>query len=816
MTGDPTKNPHDDASLENSDFRSRQILENLREIIWVVSSDFSRLEYVNPAYEKIWGRSLESLHADPLSWMESIHPDDRETVNGFIEAEKTSTSDGASFPAFRIFRDKGDIRWIRARLFRIRSNYGPGHQKGFIAQDVTRRRFFEVALRESEEKWRSLLENAPDNVLLVDLDGHVLFANRDFIGQAKADLMGKHLLRLLPPRFNRTVQSCLNRVVSLSEAAACDIVSVDVQGRKVFYEIRMSPAMVGGIVVAIAVSAMDITVRFEQEQTLMESEAFHRTLFEESPTGFSIQDFSAIEGPVQLLKDAGIKDLRAYLKANPDEVERLAKLVRLVRVNQATVDLYRAPDASAMVGPLYRVFQKTDHRHFIDQVVAFTSGVDRYEGEARNRDFEGSTLHLIIRKVVINRPGNGLTKILASLVDVTPIKAAEKERAALMLQLQQAQKMEAIGTLAGGVAHDFNNILSIILGNAELSKVDIDPSHPAHHNIQEICTASMRAKEIVQQLLGFSRQREQNLQPTHLMPLVKEGVKFMRATIPANIDMHSELTVTEDVILADATQIHQVMINLLTNASHAMEKTGGSLSVRADNVTLDRRLSAAILSVPAGRYVRIVISDTGQGIPEADRNRIFDPYFTTKTVGKGTGMGLAVVHGIINSYGGGIVLDSTPGVGTAFTIYLPLVDDAADVTLAKDEGPPTGSERVLFVDDEAMIVEIAEKMLARLGYRVRACTDPRTALLLVADEKAAIDLLITDMSMPGMTGDQLVEKIRQRLPSLPVILCTGHRDRVPKDKLTAMGITEILNKPVEMTTLALAVRRTLDRKRSNP
>jgi PAS domain S-box-containing protein len=800
----------DVSRLEKSDYRFRQVLENIREVIWVVSPDLRHLDYVSPAYQTIWGRTCESLHADPLSWMEPILPEDREAVDTFIEQVRTGTTEDATFPAFRIFQPGGAVRWIHARLFDMQQLDAGGRLKAVVAQDVTRSRFFKAALGEAEEKWRSVIENAPDQVMLSDLDGYIHFANRSFVGQEKTALVGQHLVRLIPAQFGRRVQSALHRVIHQTEPASCRIESTLPSGLTVYYDIRMSPVTVGNQTVAIAIYSTDITERVEQERIVSESEAFHRTLFEESPTGISIQDFSAVEASIRALNESGVTDLRAYLIAHPDEVVRLASLVKLVRVNQATVDIYSAPSDQDMIGPLYKLFKDNDHHHFIDQLVAFINGEDRYEGEARNRDYDGNTLHLIIRKVVINREKNGLSKVLAALIDVTPIRAAEKERQTLMSQLQQSQKMEAIGTLAGGVAHDFNNILSIILGNAELSLAEVKQDDPVSHNIQEIRDASLRAKDIVQQLLGFSRRTQQDLRSIHLIPLVKEALKFLRATIPADIDIQSTLSATDDVIRADATQIHQVMINLLANASHAMEETGGDLSILVDNVRLTHALGESILPVPAGNYVHVVVTDTGVGMSEVVKARIFDPYFTTKEQGKGTGMGLAVVHGILNNYGGGIVLKSEKDVGTSFELYFPLASDPVDEVAAKNAAVPTGSERILFVDDESMITEISEKLLGRLGYRVRCCTDPSEAAALINSESCPIDLLITDMAMPGLTGDKLVEQVRDRHPGLPVILCTGHSDRIPKSKLADLGIATILNKPVELNTLAMTVRQVLD------
>ena len=588
----------------------------------------------------------------------------------------------------------------------------------------------------------------------------------------------------------------------------------------------LSVAIIGLSVLLIRVSKKrakaeatlaDMTLRFtpitenSQEKRLIESEAFHRTFFEESPIGLVIQDFSAVEQAVAQLKESGVQDIQAYLKDHPEEVARLAEMVQNVRANQAMVALYRAPDIQWALGSITKFVKEGDLQHFIDQVVFFTDGQDFFEGEARNTDFAGNTLHLMIRKVVIQRSENGLSKVLVSLIDVTPMIQAEKEREALMIELQQAQKMEAIGTLAGGVAHDFNNILSIIMGNVELAMDDVPSDHPICLNLQEIKTASLRAKAIVKQLLGFSRKNEQSTGPVHLVPIMEEAIGLLRAMLPANIDIVKDLSVKNDVIQADATQIHQVMINLFTNAGHAMEEEGGRLSVRSKNVTVEQPLSSIIRPISPGRYVKVMVADTGVGIPEEIKRRIFEPYFTTKETGKGTGMGLPMVHGIMESYGGGIVLNSSPGRGTVFELYFPSIDMLPEQDPVFQETQiSTGSERILFVDDEQMIVDMVDKILSRLGYRVTPCLSPQNALNLLETDPTAFDLLITDMSMPEMTGKQLIKNIRLHHFTLPVILCTGYSDRLTGADAADLHIDAVLNKPVQMKTLSSIIRRVLD------
>jgi signal transduction histidine kinase/ActR/RegA family two-component response regulator len=389
---------------------------------------------------------------------------------------------------------------------------------------------------------------------------------------------------------------------------------------------------------------------------------------------------------------------------------------------------------------------------------------------------------------------------------------AEKERASLEEQLHQAQKVEAIGTLAGGIAHDFNNILTVILGYAELANLDIAEHSPAKDSLQHSMNAARRAKDLVQQILAFSRQGKQERKPLDMKPIVKEGLKFLRASLPATIKIRQDIEEDVGPIEADPTQIHQVLMNLCTNAAHAMDENGGELGVSLSKLDLDGEASAVHQGIEPGPYVRLRVSDTGHGIRRETLNRIFDPYFTTKEVGKGTGLGLAMVHGIAKSYGGGITVSSEAGKGSTFDVYFPRIE-AMDLPSKadKDEPLPMGRhERVLFVDDEVMITRVGRKTLEYLGYEVVTRTSSIEALELFRVQADRFDLVITDMTMPNMRGDKLAQELLKIRPGIPIILCTGFSEHITEEKAKAMGIRGFAMKPLVMKDLARAIRNTLD------
>ncbi len=389
-------------------------------------------------------------------------------------------------------------------------------------------------------------------------------------------------------------------------------------------------------------------------------------------------------------------------------------------------------------------------------------------------------------------------------------KKAEEERHQLQTRLQQAQKMEAIGTLAGGIAHDFNNILSAILGYTEMTGVALPQGHEAHETLEQVLKASHRAKDLVAQILAFSRQSEQEKKPTNLSLIVKEVLKLLRASLPSTIEIRQEITTDKDTVIADPVEIHQVLMNLCTNAHHAMTETGGVLEVTLTPVDLDADEAASYPDLRPGPYVRLTVSDTGHGIDRAIVGQIFDPYFTTKEKGVGTGLGLAVVDGIVKSHGGAITLRSQPGKGSTFDLFFPLVEmEAAPVTETVEQCP-RGSECILFVDDEEPLADLGRRMLHHLGYDVISRSSSVEALEAFRAQPDKFDLVVTDQTMPNMTGEMLAKKIMGIRSDIPIILCTGYSEVIREEHAKAIGIRTFVMKPIVLKEIARTVRRVLD------
>jgi PAS domain S-box-containing protein len=393
--------------------------------------------------------------------------------------------------------------------------------------------------------------------------------------------------------------------------------------------------------------------------------------------------------------------------------------------------------------------------------------------------------------------------------DITEIKSMEQERRHTEAQLRQAQKMEAIGTLAGGIAHDFNNILSAILGYSELALDDALHGQPSANYIREILKAGGRARDLVYQILTFSRQTESEAKPIMVQPIVKEAMKLLRASLPSTIEISGDIG-SSAIVEADPIQIHQVIMNLCTNAGHAMRPTGGTLNVILSEETLASDFPDHQPAVLPGEYLKIAVSDTGPGIDPEILDRIFDPYFTTKEKGEGTGMGLAVVQGIVQNCHGFVTLETAPGEGTCFNVYLPVIHMDEPVQTKVKVAIPGGHEHILFVDDEPPLADLSKQILERMGYRVTIKTSSSEALELFKSDPASFDLVITDMTMPHMTGDVLTHKLKALRPDIPVIVCTGYSEKVTQEIIDRLKIRALIMKPIIRDELLLTVRQVID------
>jgi PAS domain S-box-containing protein len=437
--------------------------------------------------------------------------------------------------------------------------------------------------------------------------------------------------------------------------------------------------------------------------------------------------------------------------------------------------------------------------------------MDSYSLEKRYRRKDGGLVHASIAVRCIRKPDGAADYFLTVVQDQTARIEAERAQAELETQLRAAQKLEALGQLAGGIAHDFNNILTAIMAYTELATLDAEDPAEVRSHLEQVQIASTRARDLVRRILTFSRLRKQERKPLVLKPVIEEALSLVRSTLPTTIGMAARLESDAPVVLADGTQVHQVLMNLCTNSGYAMRDRPGRLEVALERVRVEAALVRAHPELREGWYARLAVSDTGSGMPADVLARVFEPFFTTKAPGEGTGLGLSVVHGIMQDHEGAVLVESVPGRGTTVSLYFPEQLGEAEVRLTEEKPSLRGrGERVLFVDDEQALCDSTRRLLDRLGYRTEAFSSPVAALDYFRQDPRAFDLVITDLSMPFMTGVELAREMMALNAALPVLLASGFSGSWTEEKVREQGLRGLVLKPVTAAALSAAIREILD------
>ncbi len=641
------------------------------------------------------------------------------------------------------------------------------------AENMRERRKAERSLAESEAKLRSILENIGVGISLINPEMKILELNkrmREWFPDIDPD---RHPICYqafnVPPR--QQVCSYCPTCKTLQDGRVHEATTRTPRDGEVFnYRIISSPLRnAAGELVAAIEMVDDITESSRSREALQRSNDLLHTIIEAAPVAIIGLD---LEG-------------RVHSVWNPAAEKMLG---------------WSAREVMGKPLPTVPEDRQEEFKRFREQI---RRGMTLDGVEVRRQRRDGTPIDYCIYASPLHDSQGGIRGNIALLVDIT-------ERKKLEAQLLQVQKIEAIGQLAGGIAHDFNNILSAITGYAELSVSILEPESQASEYLNLVLEASGRAKELINQILMFSRESVQDLRPIRVDFPVKEALKLIRASVPATIEIISRILSAASA-LADPTQIHQIVMNLCTNAAQAMQEKGGLLEVHLTDIIVE---PADILQnypdAKPGEYIRLSVSDRGHGIDARHLHRIFDPFFTTKKRGEGTGMGLSVVHGIVTSYGGFVYASNRTGGGSTFEILIPAQARAVAHDAVPETPIPTGNETILFVDDEDMLVDIVKRMLESLGYRVVARTSAVEALEAFKSNPDGFDLLITDMTMPKMSGLDLTERIHQLRPGFPVILCSGFGVEMNARNIAAYGLREIIHKPVLRRHMAMAVRKALD------
>jgi len=885
---DITERKRIEDSLNKSERKYHQLFEKSTDAIFIVNKSTGRYLDANAATEVLTGF--------PVSELKNLTTHEV-TPYGAKERLKTleSSSGKTNFEEVIYIRKDGSKRIAKLSVVPL-----DDETVYSIAHDITESKKAEKRLRDSELKFRNIVNSSPMGIHLYELreDDHLVFIGAN---PASDRILGIDTTQFVGKTIEEAFHGLIDTEVPVRYRDAAKTGSIWRTEQIIYRE-----GMINGVFEVVAFQIEpgkmaaffnEITSRKKAKEALQESEQKYKSLANNLNVGI----FRNTAGPEG-----------RFIEANPAIVKMFGFDSREEFLNTRVTDLYKnSNDREKYSDKLFKVgsvkneelqLQKKDGTSFIGSVSAVVvknknNEVKYYDGiiediterrqtemairqsEEKYRtvleanpdpvvvyDIEGNVVYfnpafttvfgwtleerfgekndnfvpeeawfetkMMIDKVLSGERFSGIETIrynkegeiipvsisgaiykdqdgnpVGSIINLRDISDQKKMEA----KLQQSQKMEAIGTLAGGIAHDFNNMLFPLVGYSEMLREDLPSDSPLQHNVNRILEAAMRSKDLVNQILAFSRQGHQEIKLMKLQPIVKECIKLLRSSIPTTIDIQQDIDPDCDAVVADSTQVHQIVMNLATNSYHAMEESGGSLEVLLKQVRVEPSQSF-LPDLTPGEYARLTVADTGIGIEKDALNKIFDPYFTTKIIGKGTGLGLSVVQGIVKRCHGDIRIHTEPGEGTEIQVYLPIVDrKVQDIPTDRNETIEGGTEKILLVDDELTIARMQQLMLERLGYQVFTRTGSVDALEAFKANVDTFDLVITDMNMPNMNGVQLAKEIKKIRPEIPIILCTGFSYQVNDEKSKALGIQGFLMKPVVKKEIARIIRKVLDK-----
>lgn len=705
-------------------------------------------ELLNTSWRELCGDEQDRVPHGPTM------PHDPDRPRSEVTQQRFRRKDGSLFSALQT-------------LVSVARSAQPARES-WVVVDSRRARPQEQGLSENEERYRNLVEGSFDGIFLRQRD-RIVFANSrlaQMLGYSEAELKQLDRLEIYHPDDRRIVQ----------ERTSARLLGDHVASR---YDVRLRrkdgssfPAELDARVFSMeGEPIIQICVRDISERKQAEEER--------------LQLVTAIEHAAEII---AIADTAAAIRYINTAVESITGYAR-----------------DDLIGHKLHVLGKGSHDPASYEAMVDTLGKGKvWSGRTVNRKKDGSPFETEVSISPVRGEDHQVIGYVAVMRDVT-------NEVALQAQLRQAAKMEALGTLAGGIAHDFNNIIYVIMGFVEIALHAAREETRIKSYLRQVLLAANRAKDLVDQILTFSRQSDRRKQMTALTPLVEEALSFLRASLPTTIDIHAHLEAEPDVMRGDPTQIHQIIMNLCSNAAHAMQEKGGELQVALAREEFGEDRPVPQQEMSHRTYLRLTVQDTGHGMQPEVMERIFEPYFSTKEKGQGTGLGLAMVHGIVKDHGGAIQVRSEPGKGTVFDVYLPAEDADGPALTHETDSVPTGRQMILVVDDESAVVSMLKAMLEGLGYLVETAGGSADALEMFRGSPERFDLVLTDLTMPKMTGIQLARELLDIRESIPIILCTGHGHLIAESEAKKMGMKALLVKPVTRRKLAQTIQRVLEK-----
>jgi PAS domain S-box-containing protein len=817
MSADITRRKVAEQKLQESEERFRIMADNSPLIIWVMNAQ-GGIEFVNRAFREFFGVAPDQVTRP--RWLPLVHPDDAEE---YLGAYTHAVEDRKPFRAqARMRRADGQWRWIDS--FGAPWFSPQGEFLGYVGSspDITERMLSEEALKKSEEQYRLTVDGLVDGIHVVDRDLRILLMNSTFRKWSRTlfnfseEVEGKTIIEFAEaiPMLRKEapmLKSFYEQVFATGEPNTNEH-EFEAGDRKIFLEFRRVPVIDEGRVIRVVTIARDITDRKQAEEDLDRYRSHLEDLVKERT--MELEERSA-----KLRQEiAGRKRIEEAIRTSEEQYRVVVENANegIVIAQDGEFCLVN-PNFAGIVGyPQKELISKrfVDYIHPEDRQMVMDRHRKRMRGEPvpnmysfRIVDSKKNTKWLEINAVMISWKGRPAT--LNFLSDVTERVRMEEEKKSMEAQLAQAQKIEALGTFAGGIAHDLNNILYPIIINIEMLLSDAEKGTELHETLSQILTAAYRQRDLVKQILAFSRKSEGKSSPVKVAPLLKETLSLLRASLPSTIQVQLHIDPGPDMVMGDSTQIQQIILNLFRNAADALESHKGTIEVNLTNTRIGADSSHQDLK--PGEYLRLTVQDTGRGIPSSIMDRIFEPFFTTKEVGKGIGMGLPVVHGMVKKHGGAITVESTPGTGSLITVLLPVLDESSSAETLSPEVHEQCKENptILLVDDEQIILSSMQRALERSGYSVVSARSGQEALEIFAINPGRFCLVITDLTMPGVDGRELVRRLMDMRPDVPVILSTGYGDSITEQESQSLGIREMLLKPPNTHELNAAIHRVL-------
>jgi len=716
----------------------------------------------------------EGTVVDYETFLSKVHPDDRE----YVDREWKAGVRGNPYDIEHRLLLDGEVKWVREKADLEFDDKGKAVSAIGFTQDISNRKNIEAALKENERRYKKAQEMGQVGNWEYDIEKETFWgseeAKRIYGYDPKSDYFSTDDVENCILDRKRVHQALID-LIEKDKPYDLEFEIHPISGpkRRVIKSIAELVKNDSGTPLSVIGVIQDITQRIEAEKQVHDAKERFQKVFNSQLDAIFIL---SIDKPARIVEiNKAVLTIFGYSK---DEI--LWQPIDILHVNES----YLAEFQNSL-------FPAVKEQGYLKD---FEFSMKRKNGQIF------PTEHTVLE---LKNKKNQRTGWVFIVRDLTERKKFESH-------IRQVQKIESIGNLAGGIAHDFNNILFPIVGMSELLLEDLPPGSTERENAEEIYKAGKRGSELVKQILAFSRQSDQKPMPIRIQKVLKEVSKFICSTIPANIEITWDIERDCGLVMADPTQLHQIAMNLITNAYHAVDPGNGKINVQLNEKEIDKH-SITNTHMKAGRYAMLSVSDNGCGIDSGTLEMIFEPYFTTKEQGKGTGLGLAVVHGIVKGYGGEIFVTSEPGKGSSFEVCIPLMEsESIPLTNDLQRVLPSGTARILIVDDEISIVKLESQMLERLGYKVTISIDGHGALKLFENSPEAFDLILTDMSMPNMTGDQLAYEIRKIRPGMPILICTGFSERINKEKAEEIGVNGFLMKPIVKSDMAKMIRKILD------